>query len=82
MSCEKGGFITQRHNELGYIVAKLLTEVCKNVEVETVLTKLSGERFDNTNVKREDQARLHISANGYWIKGRKTSISRFYTETT
>ena len=45
MSCKKGGFITQRHNEIRDITATVLTEVCKDVEVEPLLTKLSGERF-------------------------------------
>ena len=58
MSCKKGGFITQRHNELWDITEKLRTEVCKDVEVEPVLIKLSGERFDRKTVNTEYQARL------------------------
>ena len=32
--CKKGGFITQRHNQLRNITAVLLKEVCRNVRVE------------------------------------------------
>ena len=45
MSCKKGGFVTHRHNELRDITAKLLSEVCKDVEVEPLLTTLTGEAF-------------------------------------
>ena len=50
LSCKKGGFITLRHNEVRDITATLLSEVCKDVEVESSLIKLQGEeqRLNNT----------------------------------
>ena len=38
LSCEKGGFITLRHNEVD--------EVCKDARKEPLLTKLTGENID------------------------------------
>ena len=43
MPCKKGGFVIQRHNELRDVTAKLLSEVCVDVEVEPPLIKLTGE---------------------------------------
>ena len=34
MGCKKGGFITIRHNDLGDLTANLLTEVCKDADIE------------------------------------------------
>ena len=37
MSCKKGGFVIQRHNEIEDVTAELMAEVCKDVEVEPQL---------------------------------------------
>ena len=60
-----------RHNEIRDITAKALCEVCKDVETEPLLSRLSGERFHNRTAIVGDKARLGISANGVWIKGQK-----------
>ena len=74
MSCKKGGFITMRHNDLRDMTADLLSEVCKDVEVEPVLHKLTGEEFKRKSVKREDESRLDISVKGFWVKGQKNFV--------
>ena len=74
MSCKKGGFVTLRHNELRDITAKLLYEVCKDVQVEPMLNKLTGEEFKLRTANCQDEARLDISANGFWVKGEKTFV--------
>ena len=71
MSCKKGGFITHRHNELLDITAKLLEEVCKDVEIEPMLTTLTGEEFVYKTANHQPEARLDVSANGFWIKGHR-----------
>ena len=44
MSCKKGGeFITIRHNDLCDLTANLLTEVCKDVDIEPQLLPVTGE---------------------------------------
>ena len=45
LSCPKGGFITQRHNEVRDFTAELLSECCKDVAVEPVLQEITGEQF-------------------------------------
>ena len=67
--CKKGGFITLRHNEVRDITATLLSEVCKDVEVEPSLIKLQGEeqRLNNT-AKTQDDVRLDFCGRGFWIR--------------
>jgi hypothetical protein len=74
MSCKKGGFVTLRHNEVRDTTAKLLEEVCKNVSVVPVLLPLNGEQFANKTANSSNEARLDVSANGFWVKGQKVFI--------
>jgi hypothetical protein len=74
MSCKKGGFVTQRHNELRDITARLLTEVCNDVEVEPPLIKLTGEQMRHKTAKIKEEARPDISARSFWVKGQKTFL--------
>ena len=41
MSCKNGGFVTLRHNEVRDITATLVSEVCKDVELEPSLLTLT-----------------------------------------
>ena len=43
MSYKKGGFVTMRHNEVREITATLLSDVCKDVELEPSLLSLNGK---------------------------------------
>ena len=70
-TCKTGGFIGIRHNEIRDFTAELLKEVCKDVEVEPVLTPLTGEQFKYKSAKTDDNARPDISARGIWIRGSK-----------
>ncbi|XP_066926215.1 uncharacterized protein [Clytia hemisphaerica] len=71
LSCKKGGFIIQRHNSIRDTTASLLTQVCKDVKVEPILTTLSGETFETKSTNIQDHARLDIAARGFWIPGQK-----------
>ena len=71
MICKKGGFITLRHNELRDITQEMLTEVCKNVESEPLLQPLSGEKLKYQTSITENNARLDLSALGFWTKGQR-----------
>ena len=71
LSCGKGGFIIQRHNELRDLSANLLAEVCKDVAIEPVLEKLSGETFKCKSTITSDDARLDVSARGFWTRGQR-----------
>ena len=47
----------------------MLTEVCKDVCVEPQLQPLSGEMFNEKIRNKLDQARVDVSARGFWLKG-------------
>ena len=65
MICKRGGFITQRHNELRDLEADLLSMVCSDVEIEPVLQDISGEQLGRGSNRAPD-ARLDIHARGFW----------------
>ena len=71
MVCKKGGFISQRHNELRDMTHELLSEVCSNVEKEPLLQPLSGEVFKYSTTNTRDNARLDLSAEGFWTRGER-----------
>ena len=60
MSCKNGGFITIRHNDLRDLNANLLTEVCKDVDIEPHLLPVTGETFDNRTANTSNEARVNI----------------------
>jgi len=66
MNCATGGFPTLRHNELRDFTAAAMSEVCHNVAIEPVLQPLSGEAFHYATANVEDEARLDVSAQGFW----------------
>jgi len=68
LSCKKGGFVTLRHNEIRDITAALPDEV-RN---EPSLITLDGEEMRHKTANRSDEARLDISATGFWTLGPKS----------
>ena len=70
-SCKKGGFVSQRHNELRDLTGELLEEVCNDVCIEPVLGELTGETLALRTANSSDEARLDISARGVWTKGQR-----------
>ena len=68
MICKKGGFISLQHNDLRDITYELLSEVCKGVENESMLQPLTGETLKYQIAKTENNARLDLSALGFWCR--------------
>ena len=66
LSCKRGGFMIQRHNELRDITATLLTEVCHNVSTEPPLLP---EIFNYQTANTDSEVRLDIKARGFWNRG-------------
>ena len=66
LSCPTGGFPIVRHNELRDVTVNLLQEVCHDVCSEPHLQQLSGEVLNGRTSIRGDDARLDVSACGYW----------------
>ena len=71
MSCQKGGFISIRHDEIRDITCSLLKEVCSDVTKEPLLQPLQGEKFNYKTANVEQEARVDISARGFWNRGQK-----------
>ena len=72
MSCKKGGFITIRHNDLRDLTANLLTEVCKDGDIEPQLLLVTGETFDNRTATTSNEARVDIKSRGFWVRDQQT----------
>ena len=45
--------------------------MCKDVAVEPILESLSGETFELASAIRSDEARLDVSARGFWTRGQR-----------
>ena len=71
MVCRKGGFISMRHDEIRDITTALLSEVCKDVAKEPRLQPLTGEKFALRSANTDNDARVDISARGFWTKGQR-----------
>ena len=72
LSCKKGGFVTQRHNELRDMTADLLSEVCHDVCVEPTLNQLTGETMSYRTANTSPDARLDVSARGVYTRNQRT----------
>ena len=68
LSCPKGGFIHQRHDEMRNLLASLLSQVHTDVSIEPQLQPLTGETIPNSSNKT-DEARLDVSARSFWQRG-------------
>ena len=65
-NCKRGEFITIRHNDIRDFTCKLLNKVCHDVEVEPLLTPLTGETFNYATTNKSEEARCDVSARGVW----------------
>ena len=69
LSCKKGGFVHERHDNVKDTLTKLLNRICIDVESEPHLIPVTNERFDLKSANRTDEARLDIKAKSFWSKG-------------
>ena len=69
MSCKKGGFVSNRHDNIRDFLTTCLNKVCKDVQVEPHLIPVTTERFEFLSAKTGDDARLDMKARGFWRKG-------------
>ena len=66
LSCGTGGYSIMRHNEIRDFTASLLDEVCGDVQIEPTLIPLSGEAQLGKSANTSSEARLDVSARGFW----------------
>ena len=71
MSCKKGGFVSIRHNDLRDLTANMVSEVCKDTEIEPRLTPLSGEELRGRTSNNSNEARVDIRTRGFWERGQQ-----------
>ena len=64
MTCKRGSFIIQRHNELRDLEPDVLDLVCNDVETESALQEITGETLNN-GANLACDAHLDIHARGF-----------------
>ena len=79
LSCGTGGYTIMRHNWLRDTEAKILKEVCNDVQTEPKLIPTSCELMSKNST---DGARLDVSARGLWSLGEKTMFDIRITHPT
>ena len=72
MSCKKGGFVSIRHNDLRDLTVIIVSEVCKDTEIDPKLLPLSGEELHGRTTNRSNEARLDVRTRGFWERGQQT----------
>lgn len=72
MSCDQGGFVSIRHIDIHYLTAEIVSERCKDIEIEPKLLLVSGEKLYGRTKDRSNGARLDIRAWIFWKRGQQT----------
>ncbi|KAG0714909.1 hypothetical protein GWK47_013166 [Chionoecetes opilio] len=71
MTCKRGGFVCIRHDEVRDVTASMLREVCRDVSTEPTLLPLDGEHLQYRTANTANEARVDVSARGFWTRGRR-----------
>ena len=69
MSCKKGGFVSNRHDNIRDLLTICLNKVCTDVQVEPHLIPVSNDNFKYKTANVSKEARLDIKAKAFWRHG-------------
>ena len=61
-------FVSIRHNDLSDLTARIVSEVCKDTEIEPKLLPLPGEELHGRTRNRSNEARLGIRTGRFGIE--------------
>ena len=70
LSCQKGGFIHRRHDEVKELIGNIAGELYHDVEIEPNLIPISGELLHHS-ANQQQEARLDLSIRGFWQRGQR-----------
>ena len=73
-SCPRGGFPSLRHNKIRDLTARLLTEVCTDIQTEPELQEITTEVVSGRCANTTNGARLDIAASGLWGGRRERTL--------
>ena len=82
LSCEKGGFVSQRLDNVRDMFTVLLDKCCTNVQSEPHLSDLQGEAFNLRTANTSQGARLDIKARNFWRQGQDAFFDISVTHVT
>ena len=74
MSSKKGSFIYILLSDLRDLTANMMSEVCKDTEIEPILTPLPGEELQCRTWKNSNEARLDIRTRSFWERGQQAFL--------
>eukprot|EP00111_Clytia_hemisphaerica_P012755 TCONS_00037531-protein len=60
-----------RHSEIRDFIANQLSKVCRDVQKEPTLQPLVGTQLLPKSANTSREARLDVSARGFWVTGQK-----------
>ncbi|KAG0729126.1 hypothetical protein GWK47_030959 [Chionoecetes opilio] len=63
--------VALRHDEVRDVTASMLREVCRDVSTEPTLLPLDGEQLQYRTANTANEARVDVSARGFWTRGRR-----------
>ena len=69
-----GGFVSMRHDNLRDLTANIISEVCKDIEIERKLTLLTGKELGHRTANTTNEARLDTGAHLVWERGQQSFL--------
>ena len=71
MICRKNGFLYIQQYDLRDLTSNIMSEVCKDTEIEPKLKSLSGKELQGTTSNNSNEARVDIRTRDYWEQGKQ-----------